>query len=422
MIEDQPITDKLVLKFPQNFLWGAATSAFQVEGNVRNSDWWRWEQTAQLPSFRSGLAVDHYNRFREDFDLAKLLGHNTHRLGLEWSRIEPAPGEFDPAEITHYKEVLEALKERDMKVMLTLHHFSNPAWFADQGGWENTQAPNHFERFVREVAPQLGEDVNLWVTINEPSSYTKSAYIVGDFPPQKKDFTAFLKVFWNMARAHKKAADTLHEIDPQSKVGITNLVVAYDSYHQHPLLKGPEKVAAKITDFLANRIFYPLSGRDSHDFLGLNYYMGYSFRLKAGLPTMQFMGEEKNDLGWGIYPKGLHDLLVRFSKFDKPIYITENGIPTRDENQRTRFLISHLREVHRAIQKGVDVRGYLHWSLLDNMELNLGFDPRFGLIEVDFETRNRTPKPASYVYKQIIENNGIPQELLKLSDGRGAGN
>lgn len=208
------------LRFPEGFLWGAATSAFQVEGDVRNSDWWRWEQTHQPVTHRSGRAIDQYHRFPEDFDILKELGHNTHRLGLEWSKIEPRPGEFDPKEITHYKEVLKALRERDIKVMLTLHHFSNPGWLADMGGWENPNSATRFENFVKRVVPELGEGVDLWITINEPSVYSTLAYLTANFPPQRKNPFAALKVYWNMARAHQKAYQAIHAENPQAAAGM----------------------------------------------------------------------------------------------------------------------------------------------------------------------------------------------------------
>lgn len=411
-----PKHEHITLAFPKGFLWGAATSAFQVEGNVSHSEWWEWEQTAQPPERRSGLAANQYKLYEEDFDLAKSLGHNTHRLSLEWSRIEPKEGEFDTAAIKHYQKVLKALKDRGMTVMLTLHHYSNPAWFAKKGGWASFKSPFYFERFVKRVVPEIKDYVDLWITINEPGPYVYSAYWTRDFPPQKRSKWLFLKAFWNMARAHKRAYSAIHQFLPVAQVGIANGMTSYDAVHRHSFL---ESLATIVYDKITNHLFYYLSGIKTHDFLGLNYYFNFriSFNGEARLPSLVDITSSKkdvSDLGWEIYPEGIFNVILDFSDYHKPIYITENGIASTNDDRRVRFLISYLKEIYHAITYGADVKGYFYWSLIDNMELHRGFDPRFGLIEVDFETQKRTPRLSSRVYKEIIEHNGIPHYLLKL--------
>src|SRR3989344_227818 len=220
----KPRHEHTSLIFPKGFLWGAATSAFQVEGNVSDSDWWEWEQTAQPPEKRSGKAANQYELFEPDFELAKQLGHNAHRLSLEWSRIEPEEGQFNEAEIKHYRQVLKTLNDKGFIVMLTLHHFTNPAWFAKKGGWESFSAPDRFAKFVEKIVPELSEYVDLWITINEPGIYTWMGFMGGDdagrFPPAKKSNIAAAKVIFNLARAHKKAYKIVHKLIPDSKVGI----------------------------------------------------------------------------------------------------------------------------------------------------------------------------------------------------------
>ncbi len=418
MSNDSPrlVHDHATLKFPEGFLWGASTSAFQVEGNVINSEWWNWEQTHQTASKRSCLAANQYNLYEEDFKLAKSLSHSTHRLSIEWSRIEPLNGIFSLNEIDHYKAVLTSLKEKNMKVMLTLHHFSNPLWFAKIGGWTNDKASFYFERFVRKIVPELKEYVDLWITINEPNVYSFLAYRSKHFPPQKKSWWLFLKSYYQMAKAHKKAYNTIHELDKKAQVGFSNNTASFNALHQHNIQEG---LTEYFADVAKNHSFYILTGKKTHDFLGINYYQNQYISLngEAILPSLVEIKRGQadiSDLGWEILPEGIFDIIMDFSDYHLPIYITENGIATLNDDRRVRFLISYLKEIYHAIQFGVDIRGYYYWSLIDNMELDQGFDPRFGLIGVDFKTQKRTIKPSALVYQDIIKFNGIPHHLLKL--------
>lgn len=410
------------LKFSENFLWGAATSAHQVEGNNTSNDWWTAEQSGKLktaegkPTPSSGLAADQYNRFEEDFELAKSLEHNAHRLSLEWSRIEPDEGQFNIEAIEHYKKVLQSLREKNLKVMLTLHHFTNPLWLTKKGGWENGKAPYYFERFVKKVVPELKDYVDLWVTINEPGIYMIMSYIRGIWPPQKKSKWSSWKVFYNMARAHKKAYRTIHQLIPNSQVGIANNIASFQNFHHHSLIEG---LMVWVLDFFGNHLFYKLSGIKTHDFLGLNYYFNeyISFNGDKRLPSVVDVTKTKkdiSDLGWEINPEGMFDILMDFSDYHKPVYITENGVASTNDDRRVRFLLSYLKEVYHAIQAGVDVKGYFYWSLIDNFEWEKGFEPRFGLIDIDYKTQKRTPHQSAYVYADIINHNGIPHHLLKL--------
>lgn len=405
----KPKHDHTALIFPKEFLWGATTSAYQVEGGNVNSDW---------EDFKSaGKADDQYNRYEEDFELAKFLGHNSHRLSIEWARIEPREGEFDQTEIEHYKKVLKALKDRKLTVCLTLWHFTSPKWLAKKGGWENLKAPYYFERFVKKIVPYLRNWVDLWITINEPGIYAFMGYLGGDdagsFPPGKKSNLAALKVNWNFARAHKKAYIAIHKLVPGAKVGIAQNTSSFEAYHKHSFR---EQLAVGLSDLISNHSFYALT-KGYHDFLGLNYYFHHRFNTKSGLipdridPNIQ--ERDVSDLGWEVYPEGLFSVLTDLSD-GLPIYITECGIASTNDDRRTRFLINYLQEVYKAIQVGVRVRGFFYWSLIDNFEWHRGFDPRFGLVEVDYETESRTVRPSALVYKEIIKRNGIPHDLLKL--------
>ena len=403
--------DHATLNFPDGFLWGAATSAHQVEGGNTHNNWWKWES---LPGHaRSGQAADQYNRYEEDFDLAKSLNHNAHRLSIEWSRIEPEEGKFDQNAIGHYKAVLEALKKRKMTVMLTLWHFTLPQWVADQGGWENGKTVKYFVRFVEKIIPNLGEYVDFWITVNEPGVYIYETYIEKAWPNAKKSFWGMIKSYLNIASAHKKVYKLLHKTYPAGKpVGIANNLLSFEPFHKHSLL---EQLTVSLNDVFINHLFYLLT-RKTHDFLGINYYFHVRFKHHGFVPDLAgsfSQTHEASDLGWEIYPEGIFDVLTDLSD-DIPIYITECGIASTNDDRRNRFLIQYLQEVARAIKMGVNVRGFFYWSLIDNFEWHLGFEPRFGLIEIDYETQKRIVRPSALVYAEIIAGNGIPHSLMRF--------
>ncbi|MBI2334947.1 glycoside hydrolase family 1 protein [Candidatus Daviesbacteria bacterium] len=391
------------LKFPDGFLWGSATSAYQVEGGNIHSDW----------GDLAGLACDQYHRYKEDFELAKKLGHNAHRLSIEWSRIEPQEGEFDQSEIDHYVKLLKYLKKLNMTVMLTLWHFTLPMWVADKGGWENGKTVFYFERYLKKIIPYIGDYVDLWVTINEPGVYIYETYIERVWPHAKKSLWSQIKTFLNLASAHKKAYRLLHQTYPAGKpVGMANNIMSFESFHKHSFI---EQLAVSLNDFFINHLFYFLT-RGTHDFLGINYYFHVRFKHKGvtPLPDSRLMQtHDISDLGWEVYPEGIFDALTDLSD-DIPIYITECGIASTNDDRRNRFLLMYLQEVSRAIRSGVNVRGFFYWSLIDNFEWHLGFEPRFGLVEVDYETQKRTPRNSARVYSEIIKRNAIPHDLLKL--------
>lgn len=405
--------DHQTLKFPEGFLWGAATSAHQVEGNNIYNDWWEWEQAHQPPSLRSGQATDQYNLYKQDFDLAKDLNHNAHRLSIEWSRIEPREGEFNPAAIEHYVKLLKVLKSLNFTVMLTLWHFTLPLWVAQKGGWENGETPKLFERFVKKIVSEIGDYVDLWITINEPGVYIYETYIAREWPNARKSFLGQIKTFFNLASAHKRAYKFLHQTYPAGKpVGLAQNVMSFEPYHKHSII---EQLAVVVNDFFTNHLFYFLT-KGTHDFLGINYYFHTRFKHKGLIP--QRVGSspqthDVSDLGWEIYPEGIFDVLTDLSD-DIPIYITECGIATTNDDRRNRFLTSYLQEVVRAIKLGVNVRGFFYWSLLDNFEWHLGFEPRFGLIEVDYETQKRHLRTSALTYAEIIAANGIPHTLMRF--------
>jgi len=368
---------KISKKFPRKFLWGSATSAYQVEGGNKNSDWEHWKE-------RAGRASDHYNRFEEDFDIAKSLHQNAHRFSVEWARIEPEKGRFDDKEIEHYRAVLKALKERKIKPLITLHHFTNPVWVAERGGWGNSDTISYFESYVRFVVTQLSGLCDFWITINEPTVYVYEGYIRGLWPPGIKDPVKAYLVARNLLKAHQGSYKIIHKIQPEAKVGI-----AYATSN----LKSP--VPFDPLNYL-KKLF--IKGAKWQDFIGINYYSTRG--MTRNLP--------KSDMGWAVYPYGLYENLMSIKEeFDLPIYITENGIADADDDQRADFIADHLAATLYALNDRVDVRGYFYWSLLDNFEWAHGFGPRFGLIEIDYKTFKRKIRPSAQVYARIAKNNSL---------------
>lgn len=385
-------------KFPRGFLWGSATSAYQVEGGNENSDWESLDKlgiNSDLP--KAGRACDHYRRFEEDFDLAKSLSQNAHRLSIEWARIEPEKGKFDEKEVEHYREVLQALRRRKIKPLVTLHHFTNPLWIADQGGWENPGTIGHFESYVRYVVTQLADFCDFWITVNEPWVYLSEGYLYRRWPPEKRNPSAAYKVGKNMLQAHQAAYRLIHEIQGGTRRHPPMVGIAYSMGH----LRSPWEAKLNLA-FLSERSF--LKWAAVQDFIGINYYRSVTPAVFGAFGLEEL---PRTDVGWEIYPEGLYRVLVELKDRNLPIYITENGIADAKDGMRANFIVDHLVSVWRALQEGVNVRGYFYWSLLDNFEWARGFGPRFGLVEVDYETMARAIRPSAQVYSRIAKRNAL---------------
>ncbi|MEA1937299.1 MAG: glycoside hydrolase family 1 protein [Patescibacteria group bacterium] len=385
------------LKFPKNFLWGAAVSSYQVEGGIENCDWSK--------NFPAGRACDYYNQYEKYFDLAKELNQNIHRFSLEWSRIEPEEGKFNRKEIEHYRKILLALRARNIKAMVTLWHFTSPIWFAEKGGWQNRRSAEYFENYARFIVKELGDLVDFWVTINEPMIYLSQAYIIGRFPPRKKNILLALIVFRNFLSAHKKAYQAIHHLDANAKVGLARNYSFVESYNKNSFLN---RAAANIFNFIRNRLFLVFV-EDKQDFLGVNYYFHDRVKIVSKFPFFKIENKNKkvSDLGWEIFPKGIYEALKNLQEYNLPIYITENGLADKKDKNRAEFIREHLKYVHKAISEGVNVKGYLHWSLLDNFEWADGFKPRFGLVEMDYEKMEVKIRESAREYAEICGKNNI---------------
>jgi beta-glucosidase len=409
--------------FPSGFLWGAATSSHQVEGDNRHSDWWEYEQSGRLP-YRSGDACRHYDLYEQDFELARSCGHNAHRFSIEWSRIEPSEGEWNRDALEHYRAVIRALKERGLEPVVTLHHFTNPAWFTRGGGWLRRDSAVLFSRYAAYVVERLGGDVKYWLTINEPTVYVMQGYINGAWPPCfKSSWIKAITAFRNLAWAHVGAYRALHQLREDILVGFAHsapLVVPCDSKRTR------DRIAAAVRDVILNRVFFYLIGARSQnsqravrdlDFIGINYYtrcvirslgwgIGALVGRVCGLSSHQHHGP-MSDIDWEIYPAGLRVILEKFSHYGVPLFITENGVATNDEKLRCDFITQHLSALAEALNNGINVIGYLYWSLIDNYEWAMGTDPHFGLAAVNLTTQERRPRPCIEDFKRICSENRL---------------
>jgi len=410
------------LKFPHNFLFGAATASHQVEG-YGNNDWTEWEKEnaerlakeAKKRSFNggwpdyildsypspldpqnyiSGKACDSYNRFREDFDIAKQIGHNAHRLSLSWSKIEPQEGVFDEKEIKHYQEKIAALRERGMEPFVTLYHWPVPLWFCEKGGWDASDALENFGKYVEAVTKALNHHITYWLIINEPEVYVFNGYFRGHWPPMKKSFWKTIKVYRALAKAHCAAYRIIKNFNPSAQVGSAK------NNNHFKSLGGPVNWMLKFfADKFWNDAWFWLT-RGCYDFIGLNYYFHSS--IDWGFNKNQ--NKVMSDVGWEIDPRGLYHVLKDLNKYNKPIFITENGVADIRDVYRADFIEQHLMWTQKAIEDGVPVQGYFYWTLLDNFEWSKGFWPRFGLVEIDYKTLERKIRPSAWKYKKIIEN------------------
>lgn len=399
-----------ILEFPEGFWWGSGISSHQVEGGNRNNDWWAFETRDRITGGdRSGQACDHYHRYETDFRHAADLGQNTVKISVEWSRVEPRPGEYDETELEHYAAVVESMRDVGLQPIVVLHHFTNPMWLEGYGWWDGAQVPAMFSAYCRVVAARLAGSVDTWITINEPMLLATAGYVFGVWPPERRSLPAGRRVARNLVTAHRLAYDAVHDVAGVCRVGPAINVTAL----KHPGKPTvPDRLLGGPLDWLANHYFLD-SVCEHADFIGVQYYSRATVaQLLSGDPLAVPRGMRrlpKTDMGWEIYPKGLY-YMVRdvWRRCELPIVVTENGIADASDTKRAQFIRDHLVWLHRAIEEGVDVRGYLYWSLMDNFEWREGFKPRFGLLEVDYESQARTVRESARFYERVCRTNSVP--------------
>jgi beta-glucosidase len=475
-VSAEELANKNILAFPEGFLWGAATSHFQVEGHPKEiahrlSDWALW--TAQSGRISDNTTADRacefYTRYEDDIALIKELNLNAFRLSFNWPALlsDENDGEsvhrgLDPVQVQYYRNLLSALKAQGVTTFATLFHFTLPEFLAAAGGWENPMVIEAFEHFSKLCAESFGDLVDYWITINEPLAYAYQSFISGLWPPGKRgEYLSAFTVIRHMLEGHARAYHAIKSVKGASQISYT---MHWRPFVPKNRLNPLDYVARFFRDFVFNHLFpeavqtgvlrfpFPLNynpfvqkvaGRvdgliNTCDYLAINYYTRELSQFKFIWP-LDLFGErsdkaelDTNDMGWEIYPDGLFDLLTRdtlpYQKngdgSKRPIMITENGYAATFEAElnegdwsladqtRISYLTAHLKAIHRAIALGVDVRGYLYWSLLDNFEWAEGLKARFGLVRVTFSTQERILRASARVYGEIARKNAVDPDIL----------
>jgi beta-glucosidase len=380
--------------FPDGFLWGTATAAHQTEGGNWNSDWWAWEHDPNtVVEEPSGDACDHYWRYPEDLDILVALGFGAYRFSIEWARIEPEDGEWSSAQLDHYARVIDACRERGLLPVVTFHHFTSPRWIAEWGGWTNPETPRRFAEFCARAGDALGDRIGLACTINEPNIVTLMGYLMGMFPPGRtEDLHGYARSTEQLVAAHRGAVDALRASPGDFPVGLT---LSMSDWTAEP---GAE---ARIDEFRSEHEDVFLEAARGDDFVGVQAYS----RTRVGAAGIigPEPGVEVLDMGYEYWPTAAEAAVHHAVEVTQaPVYVTENGIGTDDDAKRISYLRDSLAGVGRTIAAGLDVRGYFHWSLMDNFEWAFGYRMRFGIVGVDRDTQVRTVKPSARWLAEVI--------------------
>jgi beta-glucosidase len=441
-------------RFPQGFLWGAATSAYQIEGSpladgAGPSIWQRFSHTPGLMTNgdTGDVACDHYNRYREDVGLLASLGATSYRFSISWSRILPeGTGRVNEAGLDFYRRLVDALLEHGIRPMATLYHWDLPAALDDRGGWLNRDVAEWFAEYASVAYRALDDRVQFWATLNEPWVVTDGGYLHGALAPGHRNLFEAPLATHNLLRAHGRAVQAYRAGNHQHAIGIVvNLEPKYSASESEEDLAATRRADAYMNRQYLDPVFrgsYPPEMREMFgeawpdfpaadfdlirqplDFVGINYYLRGVMKADPAnvvekATRVRVPESTYTETGWEVYPAALTDLLLWFRDRygSTPVYITENGAafydPPKaangviDDPLRVQYFRDHIRAVGRAIAQGVDVRGYYAWSLLDNLEWSLGFTKRFGIIHVDFATQQRTPKKSAHFYSEVIASNG----------------
>jgi beta-glucosidase len=413
------------LVFPPSFLWGTATAAHQVEGGNANSDWWDWEQRPGTPcADRSGVACDHYRRYPEDVATLAGLGLNAYRYSVEWARIEPEDGVFAQDELDHYRRMTDVVREAGMTPMATLHHFTLPRWVARRGGWANPGTPARFARYCDTVTRALGDRLDWYCTINEPGVVAFGGYLGAlGFPPGTHDAGSWERATTGLVAGHRLALAAVKAARPSAKVGATHSM-------QEWVADAGGRPMMEYLRRLNEDVFLEASNQD--DFVGVQTYTRVAVRLGAATTALVGLalrsrrvmrlvappvirraakdpaggtapGARLTQMGYEFWPEAVAATIRRAATVlpGKEIVVTEHGVATDDDAERIEFIDRGLRAIHAEIAAGLPVRGYLHWSAMDNFEWAKGYAMRFGLVRVDRETLERTVRPSARFLGEI---------------------
>jgi beta-glucosidase len=428
-------------RFPDGFLWATGEDAYQHEGGNLNNDWARWEAREPSPiesGERCGIAVDFYNRYESDFDLAARDGQNAHRIGIEWSRVEPEKGRYDEEAFERYGAMIDAMRKRGFVVFLNLWHFTLPLWAADEGGWESGGVMERWESLVRECAARFGGRVDYWSTMIDAQIYALAGYAVGEIPPNRKDMKRALSVYRTLIHAHARAYHIIKKhAAPPDGASAPRVGQIYFFFHYEPKGLLLDRVIARQMDRIFNenlldalytgtvdlRVLLGPSVRERDDslrgtldWIGVNYYTReiLSFNpLKPGfIERTTCASSRTTDMGWEIYPEGLYHLCRKLERRypGVPLFIAESGLADAADDRRPRFILEHLAWVHRLVREGCPITGFTYWSITDNWEWAKGFGPKFGLYRVNRETMERVETASARLYRFIARSNRLPEE------------
>jgi beta-glucosidase len=388
-----------IVTFPDRFLWGTATAAHQIEGGNTNNDWWEFEHDPTSGCVDvSGDACDSFNRYPEDIALVSSLGLGAYRFSLEWSRIEPEEGEFSRVALEHYRRMAAACIDRGILPVVTFHHFTHPRWMAAAGGWEAANAPDRFGRFCERVVAHLGDLIGMACTLNEPNVVATMGWRHGLFPPRVRDRDRRAVVNTALVSAHRRAVEAIRSGPGEFPVGLT---VSMTDFQLQP---GGDEWLERIRRPTED-VFLEATGGD--DFIGVQTYT--RSRIGAEGPLGPEDGVPTTQMGYEFWPEALEGTIRRATEMTGglPVFVTENGIGTGDDQARIEYTRRALIGVGRCLDEGIDVRGYFYWSLLDNFEWVLGYGPTFGLVAVDRETFERRPKPSATFLGGIARANAL---------------
>ena len=414
-------------RLKDGLLLGTATAGAQIEGGDPNTNWARFSEEGKIYDGTSILrASGHWDRWREDTDLMADMGMQVYRLGIEWSRIEPRRGEFDAAVTERYREEIKYLKERGIRPLLTLHHFTHPLWFEDMGGFTAKESVDIFMDYVRYAIDAFGDLVSEYITINEPNVYCTNSLFYGTWPPERKSLGALISAFSNMTACHVMAYEYIHR--RRAELGYTDTMVSFANHLRVFAPKNPKnpwhRLCASLTDWLFQGAItkammtgvcrFPVKRRKGvkrgkyYDFIGVNYY---SRSTVSGIADGVREGCYKNDLGWELYPEGLISLSNKlYERYGAPVWVTENGTCDNTDAFRSRFIYDQLKLIS---EEPNPIERYYHWSFIDNFEWREGESARFGIVHVDYETAARTVKDSGRFYSDIIANRAVTDEAYE---------
>jgi beta-glucosidase len=433
-----------MLSFPSDFLWGVSTSAHQFEGGAPASQWVDWEERGRIRSGHSrGSACGWWGSAEGDLKLCRELGLNAIRISVDWARIEPDEQHWNDEAIASYRKFLQSIRACGMRPLVTLHHFTHPLWFEKLGGFLNTASPEYFAAFAERIVLELSDLCSDWLTFNEPNVYCAFGYVFGEFPPgQRYQLRDCATAFARMHSAHALAYQRIHRIQPKASVGLATNWVEFKPATNSV----SDRLLAYTYDAAFNRSTFSLLSSGSLefpfgalapvvpeamqkvDFIGLNVYnrlhvrspWDEAARRSGGLfvPDDAPQGDHGVELPYGeAFPDAIVSAATEYSQLGVPLYITENGVPDREDRIRPWLLVQSLRRTHDLIASGTDLRGYFHWSLVDNFEWSEGWTLRFGLYALDPATQERRARSSANLFQEIIRQNGISDEQLsRFSD------